>query len=43
MGDRVNNHVDVTHHDTLGMVAIDKQNKMAAGVTTNGATFKIHG
>ena len=43
MHDRVNTNVDVVHHDTLGMVAIDKNKKMAAAVTTNGATHKIHG
>ncbi len=30
-------------HDTIGMVAIDKEGKMAAGTSTNGANHKIPG
>ncbi|XP_043211109.1 N(4)-(Beta-N-acetylglucosaminyl)-L-asparaginase-like [Amphibalanus amphitrite] len=30
-------------HDTIGMVAIDSQGKMAAGTSTNGAIHKIPG
>lgn len=31
------------NHDTIGMVAIDAQGKMAAGTSTNGASHKIPG
>ena len=30
-------------HDTIGMLAIDKDRKIASGTSTNGATFKIPG
>ena len=32
-----------TNHDTIGMVAIDKDGHIAAGTSTNGASFKIPG
>lgn len=35
--------VDINHHDTIGMIAIDKHGDIAAGTSTNGATFKITG
>lgn len=35
--------VDVDHHDTIGMIAINKDGNIAAGTSTNGATFKITG
>ncbi|XP_063314224.1 N(4)-(beta-N-acetylglucosaminyl)-L-asparaginase [Pelobates fuscus] len=35
--------VDVHHHDTIGMIAIDKAGNLAAGTSTNGATHKIPG
>eukprot|EP01117_Protostelium_nocturnum_P014691 TRINITY_DN5619_c0_g2_i2.p1 TRINITY_DN5619_c0_g2~~TRINITY_DN5619_c0_g2_i2.p1 ORF type:complete len:351 (-),score=115.13 TRINITY_DN5619_c0_g2_i2:2-1054(-) len=31
------------NHDTLGMIAIDKNGDVACGVTSNGATWKIPG
>jgi len=31
------------NHDTIGLVAIDRYNKIAAGTSTNGAKFKIPG
>jgi len=34
---------DVHGHDTIGMVAIDKNSSIACGTTTNGAGFKIPG
>ena len=30
-------------HDTIGMVALDKNGSIACGTTTNGATYKIPG
>ncbi|XP_059060098.1 N(4)-(Beta-N-acetylglucosaminyl)-L-asparaginase-like isoform X2 [Achroia grisella] len=35
--------VDRFNHDTIGMVAIDKNGDVAAGTSTNGAKFKIPG
>ena len=31
------------NHDTIGMLAIDKDGNIAAGTSTNGAKFKIPG
>ena len=31
------------NHDTIGMVAIDGNGKVAAGTSTNGASHKIPG
>ncbi|CAG2064726.1 unnamed protein product, partial [Timema podura] len=31
------------NHDTIGMIAIDNQGKIAAGTSTNGASHKIPG
>lgn len=30
-------------HDTIGMVALDKNGSIACGTTTNGASYKIPG
>ncbi|XP_068627545.1 N(4)-(Beta-N-acetylglucosaminyl)-L-asparaginase-like [Battus philenor] len=35
--------IDRFNHDTIGMVAIDKNGDIAAGTSTNGAKFKIPG
>lgn len=35
--------VDRFHHDTIGMVVLDKNGNVAAGTSTNGAKFKIVG
>ncbi|KAJ8878987.1 hypothetical protein PR048_019593 [Dryococelus australis] len=35
--------VDAWNHDTIGMVAIDMEGKIAAGTSTNGASHKIPG
>lgn len=37
------NFVDVKNHDTIGVIAIDKNGNIAAGTSTNGAKFKIPG
>lgn len=34
---------DEHNHDTIGMIAIDKQSNIAVGTSTNGATYKIPG
>ena len=31
------------NHDTIGMLAIDKDGNVAAGTSTNGAKYKIPG
>ena len=31
------------NHDTIGMIALDKNGHIAAGTSTNGASFKIPG
>ena len=31
------------NHDTIGMIALDKNGYIAAGTSTNGASFKISG
>ena len=31
------------NHDTIGMLAIDQQGRMAGACTTSGASFKLHG
>lgn len=42
-------HVDATvwasrdNHDTIGMVAVDAEGRMACGTTTNGANHKVRG
>lgn len=35
--------IDRFNHDTIGMVAIDDKQDIAAGTSTNGAKFKIPG
>ena len=30
-------------HDTLGMIALDRNGSLACGTTTNGASYKIPG
>jgi isoaspartyl peptidase/L-asparaginase-like protein (Ntn-hydrolase superfamily) len=35
--------VSEKHHDTIGMIAIDSDGRIAAGTSTNGAQFKIPG
>ncbi|XP_077333377.1 N(4)-(beta-N-acetylglucosaminyl)-L-asparaginase [Lithobates pipiens] len=35
--------VDVHSHDTIGMIAVDKQGNVATGTSTNGASHKIPG
>lgn len=37
------NVIDETNHDTIGMIAIDSQGRIAAGTSTNGKKFKIPG
>lgn len=34
---------DIYGHDTIGMVAIDKNGSIACGTSTNGAAYKIPG
>lgn len=34
---------DDKNHDTIGMIAIDKNGNIAAGTSTNGLTYKIPG
>ena len=31
------------NHDTIGMIALDENGHVAAGTSTNGASFKIPG
>ena len=31
------------NHDTIGMIVIDEKGRVAAGTSTNGLTYKIHG
>ena len=40
---RYNKNVDPYHHDTIGMITLSNTGHMAAGTTTNGATYKIPG
>jgi N4-(beta-N-acetylglucosaminyl)-L-asparaginase len=35
--------INVERHDTIGMVAIDQQHRIAGACTTSGAAFKMHG
>ena len=35
--------IDSFNHDTIGMVAIDKDGNLACGTSSNGLEFKIHG
>lgn len=34
---------DSHNHDTIGMIVIDKNNRIAAGTSSNGASHKIPG
>ncbi|XP_015241317.1 PREDICTED: N(4)-(beta-N-acetylglucosaminyl)-L-asparaginase isoform X2 [Cyprinodon variegatus] len=36
-------HVNIHSHDTIGLIAIDKDGHMAAGTSTNGLTHKVPG
>ena len=31
------------NHDTMGILALDKQSRLSGGVTTSGLAFKLHG
>jgi isoaspartyl peptidase/L-asparaginase-like protein (Ntn-hydrolase superfamily) len=35
--------VNIENHDTIGMLAIDKNNHVAGACTTSGVSFKMHG
>ncbi|TNV77117.1 hypothetical protein FGO68_gene3539 [Halteria grandinella] len=35
--------VNIENHDTISMIAMDKQGQMVAGSTTSGLAFKMHG
>lgn len=35
--------INVERHDTIGMVAIDQQSRIAGACSTSGAAFKMHG
>jgi N4-(beta-N-acetylglucosaminyl)-L-asparaginase len=35
--------INVERHDTIGMIAIDTQSRIAGACTTSGAAFKMHG
>lgn len=35
--------IDEHNHDTIGMIAIDKEENVAVGTSTNGLTYKIPG
>ena len=35
--------VDYNNHDTIGMIAIDKQGNMSGACTTSGLAWKLHG
>lgn len=35
--------INVERHDTIGMLAIDTQNRLAGACSTSGAAFKMHG
>lgn len=37
------NHANVHSHDTIGMIALDKDGHVAAGTSTNGLTHKVPG
>lgn len=38
-----NQDISQENHDTIGMIAIDRMNNVAAGVSTNGLNHKVHG
>ncbi|MBV6443057.1 MAG: glycosylasparaginase [Haliscomenobacteraceae bacterium CHB4] len=35
--------INVERHDTIGMIALDKQQRIAGACTTSGLAFKMHG
>lgn len=35
--------INIENHDTIGMLAIDKDGKLSGACTTSGAAFKLHG
>lgn len=35
--------INVERHDTIGMIAIDTQHRIAGACSTSGAAFKMHG
>ncbi|VEL06625.1 unnamed protein product [Protopolystoma xenopodis] len=41
--ERPSGTVDEEHHDTIGMIAIDHNGRMAVGTSTNGAAFHVPG
>lgn len=42
--DRINSDgFSSDNHDTIGMIAIDRNGDIAAGTSTNGARYKIPG
>ena len=40
---RFNKNIDKNNHDTIGMIAIDREGNIAVGTSTNGASHKIPG
>jgi len=40
---RYNGQISADNHDTIGMIAIDSQGRIAGGTSTNGATHKVPG
>eukprot|EP00002_Diphylleia_rotans_P005744 TRINITY_DN1491_c0_g1_i1.p1 TRINITY_DN1491_c0_g1~~TRINITY_DN1491_c0_g1_i1.p1 ORF type:complete len:351 (+),score=67.88 TRINITY_DN1491_c0_g1_i1:104-1156(+) len=39
----LSHYIDRYNHDTIGMVAIDNQGRIAAGTSTNGLSFRVPG
>ncbi|MEX1122360.1 MAG: N(4)-(beta-N-acetylglucosaminyl)-L-asparaginase [Balneolales bacterium] len=35
--------INIENHDTIGMLALDEQGKLAGACTTSGAAYKMHG
>ena len=40
---RFNRNLQISSHDTIGMIAIDSKGNIASGTSTNGASHKIPG
>ena len=40
---RLNAYTSQYNHDTIGMIAIDKDGNIAGGTSTNGANHKVPG
>ncbi|XP_053559833.1 N(4)-(beta-N-acetylglucosaminyl)-L-asparaginase [Bombina bombina] len=40
---KVHKEININNHDTIGMIAIDKNGDIAVGTSTNGASHKIPG